>query len=327
MLRSLLIALAVFLTFSIATVMGGYFYVQHFIHTPVVRTQDQELIIPKGMGGAAIAELLAKEHIVSNALLFKVAIKTAQPQRPLIAGEYLFPKSMSPQDVLTLLASGKVIRRSLTIPEGVTATEAMAIIAQAPYLEGTLPDTKTIAEGSLLPETYLYQRGDTRAAMLERMQRDMQKTLNTIWEKRAENLPLSSAQDMLILASIVEKETGIASERPHIASVFINRLKLGMKLQSDPTTIYGIYAHTGTKPRTLSKADLLREDDYNTYVIPALPPTPIALAGKAALEAVAHPENTQDIYFVATGTGGHNFAATLEEHNKNVAHYRAQSRP
>jgi UPF0755 protein len=324
MIRSFFIAVAAMFMLSILAITGGYVYTQHYITTPLTRSEPKELIIPKGTGGGQIAEILEREGIISNAFMFKIAIKTTRPPITLIAGEYLFPARISPKEVLELLASGKVIQRSVTIPEGLTVTEALKILATAPYLQGDMPDASTLQEGSLLPETYSYQRGDTRTSILLRMQQELNKHLQIAWDSRSEGLPLNTPQEMLILASIVEKETGIATERPHIASVFINRLKLGMKLQSDPTTIYGKYVETGTKQHTLSKSDLNRNDDYNTYIIDALPPTPIALVGKAALEAVAHPLASKDLYFVATGSGGHNFAATLEEHNKNVANYRKQ---
>lgn len=307
---------------AVICIGGGVYYFKHFLQTPITRASAQEILIPKGMGGAQIAEMLAKEGVISNALLFKIAIKTSRPPVLLIAGEYLIPSSVTPTDIITLLASGKVIHRSVTIPEGITVAEALAIIAKAPYLSGDAGDSKSIPEGSLFPETYLYQRNDTRASIILRMQKSLQEQLTKAWTSRDPTIPLKSPEEMLTLASIVEKETGLADERPHIASVFINRLRLGMKLQSDPTTIYGIYAETGIKKPTLSKNDLQRLDAYNTYTIPALPPTPIAIVGKAALEAIAHPENSQDIYFVATGNGGHFFASTLEEHNRNVMMYR-----
>ena len=324
MIRSAFIALAVVCVLGLAIVASGYVYVQHFITTPNNQTQAKELVIPKGTGGAHIAELLTREGIVSNALLLKIAIKIHQTPITLIAGEYLFPAHVTPQDALTLIASGKVIHRSVTIPEGLTVAEALRIVQKADYMQGNVPDASTIPEGSLLPETYSYQRNDDRATLIARMQKDMQRTLQTTWDNRDTSIPLKSPEEMLILASIVEKETGIAAERPHIASVFINRLRLGMKLQSDPTTIYGKYVETGIKQQTLTRSDLMRNDAYNTYTIPALPPTPIALVGKAALEAVAHPLESNDLYFVATGTGGHHFASTLTQHNDNVAHYRRQ---
>ena len=196
-------------------------------------------------------------------------------------------------------------------------------LAKNEILEGELPEVAP-AEGTLMPDTYPFQRGTTRKEIIERMQLAQKQFLASVWEKRVDNLPISSPEEMVILASIVEKETGRAAERPHVASVFINRLRKGMKLQSDPTIIYGIFGGAGKpKDRPIYRSDIDKPTPYNTYTIPALPPGPIANPGRAALEAVANPSITDDLFFVANGTGGHVFAKTLEEHNQNVARWRA----
>lgn len=321
MKRSLLAtSLLALIIVVLMTVGGAFVYVQNYWTTPL-NNPAMNFVVPKGMGASALAEELVEANLLSDSLLFKLNVKLQGQAPALIAGEYAIPENSTPADLLALFASGKIIQHSVTIPEGLTSAEALALIDQEPLLTGSLP--AQVAEGSLLPETYLFERGETKQAVLERMQAAMQKALATLWQQRAPNTLLKSSHEAVILASIVEKETGIASERPHIASVFLNRLRIGMPLQSDPTTIYGIYVETGIKKKVLTRSDLARKDAYNTYTIPALPPTPIANPGKAAIEAVLHPDNTKDLYFVANGTGGHSFAATLEEHNKNVAYYRS----
>ncbi len=316
----LLLVIFTLLLLGGGAVIGGFFYLQHFLTTPNHSEQDSTIIITRGMSSASISDMLAQEKLISSSLMFKVALKLKRPPIKLIAGEYLVPPKQSPEQLMALFASGKVVRHSITIPEGLTTQEILAIIHDTELLSGPTP--QHLPEGSLLPETYLFERGESRSIVLKRMQKAMSQTLTILWEGREKNLPLATPKDAVILASIVEKETGIASERPHIASVFINRLRLNMPLQSDPTTLYGIYVETGEKKKNLTKADLARKDAYNTYEIPALPPTPIAHAGKDALYAVLHPDHTNDLYFVANGTGGHSFASSLREHNKYVNYYR-----
>ena len=224
-------------------------------------------------------------------------------------------------DVLQKLVSGDVIVRSITIPEGKALAEIKQILMSSPYLTGDIKGQ--YKEGEILPETYHFTRGEGRDAILEKARQAMEKELLKAYNGRVDNLPLKSADEMLILASIVEKETGLSEERAKVASVFINRLRLGMKLQTDPTVIYAVTKGEMNLNRPIYKRDLAYDSPYNTYVYEGLPPAPICSPGKAALQAVAHPDNTPYLYFVADGqTGGHRFAKTLNEHNANVAHYR-----
>jgi UPF0755 protein len=218
---------------------------------------------------------------------------------------------------------GVTVKHRLTIPEGLTSAEIVALVAAAPDLEGSVPAALP-ADGSLLPETYFFSKGDTREQLLERMRKGMSDALAELWPARDGAVALKTVAEAVTLASIVEKETGLAAERPRVASVFFNRLAQGMPLQSDPTVIYALTGGKGPLGRALLRADLQVASPYNTYANPGLPPGPIANPGRASLEAVLHPDSTKDLYFVADGSGGHAFAATLDEHNRNVAAWRKQ---
>ncbi|MGE4527726.1 MAG: endolytic transglycosylase MltG [Rhodospirillaceae bacterium] len=279
------------------------------------------VVVPKGAGVERIAHMLAEAGTIDDPRLFRIGVRLSGRQAALRAGEYAFPPGVSMQGILDMLAAGAVVQRRLTIPEGLTVKQALALIAAAPGLEGAVPET--LPEGSLLPETHAYTLGESRAALLKRMAAAMDRALASAWEGRAPDLPLRSPEEALILASIVERETGVPGERPQVAAVFLNRLKLGMRLQSDPTVIYGLSAGAGTLERGLTRGDLDSETPFNTYVIDRLPPTPICLPGAAALAAVTHPADTTDLYFVADGSGGHVFSKTLAEHTRNVAKWRA----
>jgi UPF0755 protein len=235
------------------------------------------------------------------------------------AGDYAIPAHASPVEIMNILINGKAIVYKLTLPEGYTTAMALDLIRKHPSLEGEI--TIAPAEGSLLPETYVFNRGMARDALIKEMQEDHTAAINQLWPTRTPNLPFTTKEEAVTLASIVEKETGIASERPRVAAVFVNRLRKGMKLQSDPTIIYGL---TGGVPlgRGIRQSELEKATPYNTYVIPGLPPTPIANPGKEALKAVLNPAPTEDLYFVADGSGGHAFASTLAEHEKNVQNWR-----
>jgi UPF0755 protein len=231
---------------------------------------------------------------------------------------------VAPHDAAAIIASGRTVVRRLTLAEGITVAQAVGVLRAAEGMDGEVATTP--AEGGLLPDTYFYHWGDSRERMLARQRRAMTDLLNELWQKRAANLPLKTPQEALVLASIVEKETGVADERPRIAAVFINRLKRGMRLQADPTTIYGITEGKAPLDRPLSRADLEARNAWNTYVIDGLPATPIAIPGRAALTAVLNPPASEDLYFVADGTGRHVFATTLAEHNRNVARLRQVER-
>ena len=281
------------------------------------------LVIPKGAGAHEIGALLAANGVVGNGTIFAMGSYVTGRAHEFKAGEYEFAAGISPAGAADLIDSGKVYRHKLTVPEGLTSAQIVALIDAAPALEGVV-DAEPV-EGTLLPDTYFYVMGDTRAALLERMHRAMEKDLAEEWAARAPGLLLASPAEAVTLASIVEKETAKPDERSRIAGVFIERLKLGMKLQADPTVIYvlskGGAAQLG---RPLDHDDLAVDSPYNTYLKNGLPPTPIDNPGLAALHAALHPDDRGELYFVADGSGGHAFAKTLEEHNKNVAKLRSE---
>ncbi len=282
---------------------------------------SRAVVIPRG-SPAQVAETLAGAGVIASPLAFRVAAAVTMLNGRLHAGELAFPENATLREVLTVLRTAKPVQHKLTIPEGLTAVQIAHLLDKAEAMTGTAPPPP---EGAMLPQTYAYDYGATRASMIERASAAMQKVLAQAWASRAENLPLASANDLLILASLVERETARPEERPHIAGVFLNRLQRGMKLQSDPTVIYAVSNGAGTLDRPLTKADLDIVNPFNTYRVNGLPPAPIASPGLASLEAVARPEPTTDLYFVADGTGGHAFASTLDEHLRNVARWRAVS--
>ncbi len=283
---------------------------------------DTAVLIPaeSGVGVRRIADLLTENGVIANPYLFMAGAVAYRKATELKAGEYAFKAGMSMHAVLDLIVSGRGILHSITIPEGLTSQQIIQRISEDDMLSGTL--TTIPAEGSLLPETYKFSRRTARSEIVNRMQSAMKDALEEIWKRHRPGLPLKSPQELLTLASIVEKETGIADERPRVAAVFINRLTKGMRLQSDPTIIYGIVGGAASLGRALKKSEIESITPYNTYQIDGLPPGPIANPGRASLEAVANPSNTRELYFVADGSGGHAFAATLEEHNRNVRHWR-----
>jgi UPF0755 protein len=241
--------------------------------------------------------------------------------KPIKAGEYEVPPHISLSSLVDLLQSGQVVPRRLTIPEGATIAEIVELVRKTDALSGEI--TLDVKEGDLLPETYFYSRDDTRDGVLSRMKEAMEKTLDEAWRKRAAGLPYASKRDALTMASIIEKETAIAAERPRVAAVYVNRLRLKMKLESDPTTIYGVTGGKGMQGKELTRADLQSSSPYNTYVVSGLPPGPICNPGRAAiLAAVAPTPRDRSLYFVADGQGGHVFAANLYEHNRNVARWK-----
>ena len=282
------------------------------------------LIIPKGEGAWAMANRLAAAGVVRNAPTFFLGAEIDGAARKLRAGEYAFAAGVSARNAAALIASGQTVKRRLTIPEGLTAAEIVRLVDAADGLMGAAPSG--IGEGTLLPETYFFSYGDAKADMVARMRRAMTESLDQMWRARDESVPLASPAEAVTLASIIEKETAIDAERPRVAAVYYNRLKRGMKLQSDPTVIYALTKGNGPLGRDLTHADLDTPSPYNTYRVAALPPGPIGNPGRASLRAALHPAQTDALYFVADGTGGHVFARTLEEHNKNVARWRAFNR-
>jgi UPF0755 protein len=281
---------------------------------------DISVIIERGMGAGAIARELHRAGVLSGPNVFRIAARLLSADKPLKAGEYVFLPAISPEGALLLLQSGKTAVRRVTLAEGLSVQE---ILAQLRRTEGLQGDVLPVpGEGALLPETYYFSYGDRRRDIVRRMAGAMTDLLAGLWRNRAPGLPLASPRDAVILASIVEKETGLASERPRVAAVFINRLRRGMRLQSDPTVVYGLTRGVGPLGRELTRTDLKTASSYNTYLIGGLPPGPIANPGSAALESVLRPAVTKDLYFVADGSGGHVFARTLKQHNRNVARWR-----
>ncbi|MGF1445588.1 MAG: endolytic transglycosylase MltG [Pikeienuella sp.] len=258
--------------------------------------------------------------LVDGAALFKIAARWEGKTNALKAGEYRVPAGASVAEILELVTSGRAIQYAVTVPEGLTSWEVVELLKQADELSGEVAEIP--AEGSLAPDTYFVDRGTPRTALVARMQAAQEEILARAWAERAEGLPLASAQDALILASIVEKETGVPEERGTVASVFVNRLREGMRLETDPTVIYGITQGRGPLGRGLRRSELVRETPYNTYRIFGLPPTPIANPGRAAIAAVLDPPDTPYLFFVADGSGGHAFAETLAQHNANVRVWR-----
>jgi len=281
------------------------------------------LIVPQGAGLTTIANDLERAGIVESARLFRLGVVRRGAASALKAGEYEFPTHASMKDVLDVLVGGKSILHRVTAPEGLTSEMIVEALGADPTLTGDVAELP--AEGSLLPETYLFTRGTTRAELIARMAKAQADLVAALWPQRKPDLPYLTAQDAIVLASIVEKETSIASERPRIAAVFVNRLKRGMKLQSDPTIIYGL---TKGRPlgRGLRASEIAKPNPYSTYQIDGLPPTPICNPGRAAIEAVLNPPDSDELYFVADGTGGHAFAGTPAEHARNVARWRGIER-
>ena len=282
--------------------------------------RERTVMIPRGQGIRDIAELLRREGVIDQPLLFVGAATLLRTSNDLKAGEYLFERQASVRDVLNTLVEGRAILHQVTIPEGLTSEQIVQKLLEADILTGTVGEVPK--EGTLLPETYKVSRGTTRDQVLGRMAAAHKRLLQEVWERRAPDLPIKSPEELVALASIVEKETGKADERARVASVFINRLARRMRLESDPTIIYGLVGSKGTLGRSLSRADKAQLTPYNTYVIFGLPPGPIANPGRASLEAAANPARTRELYFVADGSGGHVFAETYEQHLTNVARWR-----
>ena len=316
----------------------GYQKLTEFVHTPVNATQDQLLTIDRGTTGSKLAALLEQEKILEHADLLPWLLKLQPQLNKVKAGTYSLTGVKTLQDLLDMINSGKEAQFSVKFIEGKTFKEWRKNLENAPHLKQTLQgksdkeimallDIPAVAkavyewnnmDGWLYPDTYNYTPNSTDLELLKRSTTRLQKALDKAWNERDENLPLADPYQMLILASIVEKETGVAAERPQVASVFINRLKANMKLQTDPTVIYGMgERYTGN----IRKKDLETMTPYNTYMIEGLPPTPIAMVSESALQAVAHPAKTDFYYFVADGSGGHKFTRNLNEHNKAVQEY------
>lgn len=276
--------------------------------------------IAKGASVQQSAEILHEQGVIDSPLLLRLVLKYQGNEGKIKAGEYLFEPHISMMNVIDKLISGDVVYHKITIPEGYTVGQAMYLLSNDEALAGefdVIPE-----EGTFLPETYIFQRNESRDVIVQKAAASMQKKLQEVWEGRAEDLPYKDARELLIMASIIEKETGVDDERAKVASVFVNRLRQGMRLQTDPTVIYALTEGKSELGRALTRKDLEVDSPYNTYKYAGLPPTPICNPGAASLYAAAHPDSTDYLYFVASGNGGHNFAKSLKEHNQNVTNWK-----
>jgi UPF0755 protein len=282
--------------------------------------EDATVVLPRGSSVGRISRILEDNGVLANPNLFRIVVRASGQSKSLQAGEYLFPAHTSMRAVTEQLIQGDTVARRLTLAEGLTNHEILRVVSEAEALVGPVP--KIGREGTLLPETYHYAYGDTREAVIGRMQQAMRELVDDLWPHRAPDLPFDTAEQAVVLASIVEKETAIAEERARVAGVFVNRLRRGMRLQSDPTVVFAVTNGAGPLGRRLTREDLSTDSPFNTYRIKGLPPAPIANPGRASLEAVLRPAATDDLYFVADGNGGHAFAKTLKEHQENVRRWR-----
>jgi peptidoglycan lytic transglycosylase G len=304
---------------------GGYIYGKQKIEAPGPLQEDKVVNIPSRAGMTDIADILQREGVIDNnrwAFIGSVfALKARSDLKP---GEYLFQKNASLRDVIGTIVEGKVVQHAVTIPEGLTSEQIVARLSENDIFSGSVRELPR--EGTLLPETYKFPRGTPREQVISRMQQAQKRVIAEIWDRRTPDLPIKTPEQLVTLASIVEKETGKADERSRVAAVFVNRLRQKIKLQSDPTIIYGLVGGKGTLGRPIRRSEILQPSPYNTYVIEGLPPGPIANPGRASLEATANPARTRDLFFVADGTGGHAFSDTYDQHQKNVAKLRTLER-
>lgn len=286
------------------------------LYAPKFQPDTVYVLVPKGASSTSTARLLSEAGVIDHPFIFRLAARFTGLDKKLKAGEYAFKGNVSVNDVIQKMNRGDVFYRKITLPEGLTTAQILALIDAEDLLSGTI--TLSPKEGELLPETYSFMRGDSKDSLIIQARKAMTSALRDVWETVQDDLPLKTPQQLLTLASIIEKETGIGDERRLVASVFINRLSKGMKLQTDPTVIYALTNGKQDLGRSLTRTDLTIDSPYNTYKYYGLPPAPICNPGKASLEAAANPETSPYLYFVANGTGGHNFATSLKEHNNNV---------
>jgi len=305
-------------------VSGALYLGKQRFEAPGPLPEDKVVNIPHGLGIRDIAVLLQREGVIDQPYVFMGGVLVLKARGGLKSGEYKFTKEASLADVVDTIIEGKVVQHALTFAEGLTSEQIVARLLENNALTGQIKEIPR--EGSLLPETYKFTRGTTRAQIIERMQHDEKTLLEEVWQHRSPDLPLKTPEELVTLASIVEKETGRPDERSRVAAVFVNRLKTKMRLQSDPTIIYGLTGGKGALGRPILKSEIEQPTPYNTYVINGLPPGPIANPGKASLEATANPARTKDLYFVADGTGRHVFSETYEQHQRNVGKLRAFER-
>jgi UPF0755 protein len=304
---------------------GAYIYGRQKIEAPGPLQEDKIVNIPTRAGMTDIADILQREGVIdSNRWAFIGSVFALKARSELKPGEYSFQKNASLRDVIGTIVEGKVVQHGVTIPEGLTSEQIVARLSENEIFAGTVREMPR--EGTLLPETYKFPRGTTRDQAVARMQQAQKRVLSEIWERRNPDIPVKTPEQLVTLASIVEKETGKADERSRVAAVFVNRLRQKIKLQSDPTIIYGLVGGKGTLGRPIKRSEIQQPSPYNTYVVDGLPPGPIANPGRASLEAAANPARTRDLFFVADGTGGHAFTETYDQHQKNVAKLRTMEK-
>jgi peptidoglycan lytic transglycosylase G len=304
---------------------AAYYYGRQKLEAPGPLPEDKIVNIPSRAGMADIAEVLQREGVIdNNRWAFIGAVLALKARSELKPGEYSFQRNASLRDVIGTIVEGKVVQHSVTIPEGLTSEQIVARLSDNDIFAGLVREAPR--EGTLLPETYKFPRGTTREQVIQRMQQAQKRALAEIWERRSPDVPLKSPDQLVTLASIVEKETGKPDERSRVAAVFVNRLRQKIKLQSDPTIIYGLVGGKGTLGRPIKRSEIIQPSPYNTYVIEGLPPGPISNPGRASLEAAANPARTRDLFFVADGTGGHAFTETYDQHQKNVAKLRSMEK-
>jgi len=303
----------------------SYYYGKQILESAGPLTEDRIVNIPARAGKRDISDVLQKEGVINvNPWIFIGSVYALKASSDLKPGEYLFQKNASLRDVIGTIVEGKVVQHAITIPEGLTSEQIVARLSDNDIFAGGVREIPR--EGTLLPETYKFPRGATREQVIQRMQQTQKRVLAEIWERRNPDIPIKSPEQLVTLASIVEKETGRADERSRVAAVFTNRLRQKIKLQSDPTIIYGMVGGKGTLGRPIKRSEITQPSPYNTYVIEGLPPGPISNPGRASLEATANPARTRDLFFVADGTGGHAFTETYDAHQKNVAKLRSMEK-
>src|SRR5579872_6429314 len=318
-------AIITFILLVMIAVGGTYIYGKQKIEAPGPLQEDKIVNIPTRAGMSDIADILQREGVIdNNRWAFIGAVFALRARSDLKPGEYQFQKTASLRDVISTIVDGKVVQHSVTIPEGLTSEQIVARLSENDIFSGSVREIPR--EGTLLPETYKFPRGTPREQVIARMQQAQKRVLGEIWDRRNPDVPLKSPEQLVTLASIIEKETGKADERSRVAAVFVNRLRQKIKLQSDPTIIYGLVGGKGTLGRPIKRSEIMQPSPYNTYVIEGLPPRPISNPGRASLEATANPARTRDLYFVADGTGGHAFTETYDLHQKNVARLRAMEK-
>ena len=304
---------------SIAVGAGLFIGKQRF-EAPGPLPEDKVVNIPRGLGIRDIADLLQREGVINQPYVFMGGVIVLKARGELKYGEYQFSKQSSVADVVETITEAKVVQHAFTVPEGLTSEQIVARLLENEVLTGQIKEIPR--EGTLLPETYRFTRGMTREQIIQRMQQAHRRVLQEVWERRVQDLPVKTPEQLVTLASIVEKETGKPDERTRVAAVFVNRLKTKMRLQSDPTIIYGLTGGKGSLGRPILRSEIEQATPYNTYVVDGLPPGPIANPGRASLEAAANPARTKELYFVADGSGGHVFSDNYAEHQKNVSRLR-----